>query len=47
VIRHIKSAILNLKNLISKSLLAANKTPGYEILNYQIDIKIRAAKRMN
>jgi len=41
VIRYIKSAILNFKNLISKSLSVASKTPEYEILNYQIDIKIR------
>jgi len=29
-----------LENLISNLLLAANKTPGYEVLNYQTDIKV-------
>jgi len=46
------SAILNwpfcifLENLISNSLLAA-KTPGYEVLNYRTDIKVRASKHMD
>jgi len=39
-----------LENLISNSLLAVNKIPGYEILdmkNNQTDIKIRASKHMS
>jgi len=33
--------------LISNSLSATSETPGYEILNYWTDIKIRASKRMD
>jgi len=48
-VHHIKSAILNFlrENLISNLLSATSKTPGYEILNYWTDIKIRASKRMD
>jgi len=35
-----------LENLISNLTLGASKTPGYEVLNYQTDIKIRALKHM-
>jgi len=42
-------AILNFlgKNLISNSLLAASKIPGYEVLNYRTDIKVRTSKHMD
>jgi len=33
--------------MISNSLLAASKTPGYEVLNYRTDIKIRASKHIS
>jgi len=34
------------ENLISNSLLAASKIPGYEVLNYRTDLKVRASKHM-
>lgn len=44
MIRHIKSAILNLKNLTLNSLSAK---PSDTKLNYRIEIKIRVAKRLD